>query len=92
MDIFMEHRWHARKEITLDIQLIQRDFSIFNAKTINISMGGMFVQTDSTGIKEKVSLEVALSPSSNGEIKRYRIKAYVIYKNNEGVGTDVSSL
>jgi hypothetical protein len=82
----MEHRWHTRKKITLDVQLIQRDLLKFNAKTINISLGGMFVETDSTGIEEKASLEVMLSQRSNTKINRYCIKAYVIYKNEKGVG------
>jgi len=86
MCLFMENRWHTRKKITLDVQLIQRDHLIFNAKTINISMGGMYVQTDTTGLDEKTSLGILLYQRSKNKIKHYRINAYVIYKNEIGVG------
>jgi len=86
MCLNIEHRWHTRKKITLDVQLVQRDLLILNAKTINISMGGMFVQTESAFIDEKTSIDVLLSQRSNNKMKSYRFKAYVVYKNDNGVG------
>ncbi len=86
MQIFMEHRWYVRKEISLDVQMIQRDMPKLNAKVKNISMGGMFIQTDPVTINEKTLVDVLIYPDSIGENSGIHIKAYVIYKNKKGVG------
>lgn len=82
----MEHRWHVRKNISLDVQLNHRNLPDIHGKTINISMGGMFVEANLTGISKCMSLDVMLSRHEDEKTRHCHIKAYVIHKNKNGVG------
>ena len=82
----MEHRWHHRKQIMMEAQVNSGDLPMLNGKTKNMSMGGMFIQVETSDLRKGEILDVVLTLNEDGNDKRYDFRTCIVFKNEEGVG------
>ena len=82
----VEHRWSPRKPIAMDVSLIYAPIGSIEGKTRNISLEGMYIETDGSEIPHQARLEVAFTARSGSGNKVYRMPAYVVHSHEKGVG------
>jgi len=81
----IEHRLHWRKAIRLPARLHFRDGGYIDGLAVNISEGGMFVRTAITAWREGCA-EVRMRVRVGGCDKTVRLRAFIVHRNNGGLG------
>lgn len=81
----MEKRWSLRKSIQLDVVLHHDTAGVIKCKTRDISLEGMFIETDSQTlpVDDPVYLDFILQ---NGDNKLHHIRAKVVRTTDNGMG------
>ena len=82
----IEHRWSERKPIAMEVRIHHPSAGAVTARTRDVSLEGMFVETDPTELPINTELEVSfVTPGENGP-EQHRVSAYVVHRNEAGVG------
>ncbi len=81
----MEKRWSLRKSIQLDVVLHHDTAGAIKCKTHDISLEGMFIETDNRTlpVDDTVYLDFILTDGGN---KLHHIRAKVIRTTDKGMG------
>lgn len=82
----VEHRWSPRKPIAMEVDLDYPPLGTIEGKTRNISLEGMYVETDGTEIPRQARLEVVFTTRYGDGTKVYRLPAYVVHSHDRGIG------
>ncbi len=82
----VEHRWSERKPIQMDVTLFYEPMGTILGRTRNISLEGMFVQTNGIKLPLNARLEVSFVSRSHGKEKEHHVPAYVVHDHGDGVG------
>lgn len=83
----MEHRWSERKPIEMEVALYYAPVGTIAGKTRDVSLEGMYVQTDGIDLPMHAELEVSFTTrSGNGAHQEHHLPAYVVHGNGSGVG------
>ena len=82
----IEHRWSERKPIAIEVCIHHPSTGEVAARTRDISLEGMFVETDSTDLPVNTELEVSFAALGENGPEQHRVSAYVVHRNEAGVG------
>lgn len=85
-DMPVEHRWSPRKPISMEVSLFYPPLGSIKGKTRNISLEGMYVETEGAEIPQQARLEVAFITRQGDREKIHRLPAYVVHSRDKGVG------
>lgn len=81
----MERRWGSRKSLEADVVIADEPRQVLPGRIGNISMGGVFVETDSVGLRNNSQIEVVLRSRDDGT-RVYRVPAMVVRITANGAG------
>jgi hypothetical protein len=70
----------------MEVNLFYPPMGSVEGKTRNISLEGMYVETDGIDIPHQARLEVAFTTRSGTEEKEFRLPAYVVHSRDNGIG------
>jgi hypothetical protein len=82
----IEHRWSERKPIAMEVHLYHPSAGEVMARTRDVSLEGMFVETNATDLPVNTELEVAFTTFGKNGPEQHRVSAYVVHRNEAGVG------
>ena len=82
----MQFRWDVRKTVALPIMVYYDINKPVYVKTRDISLGGMFVETDTTLLDINKPVEVLFNSHAIGNTELQRIQALVVRITREGAG------
>jgi energy-converting hydrogenase Eha subunit H len=82
----MEHRLSRRKLLTLDVSLYYAPLGCLQGRTRDVSLTGMFVETDTARLPLSSTLEVAFKIGDGPDARIQRVRALVARVTDEGVG------
>ena len=83
----MEHRWSERKPIELDVALFYAPLGMITGKTRDVSLEGMYVQTEGVQLPLHAELEISfVTETSNGARREHHLPACVVHGDGVGVG------
>ena len=82
----MEHRFNLRKPIRLDVLISHQGLGLVSAQSLNVSMGGMFIDTGRVRLPSNavIKLSFTFEPECNNNV--YDISAIVVHSSDHGVG------
>ena len=82
----VEHRWSARKPLSIEVGLYYPPIGRINGRTRDVSLEGMFVDLQGAQIPPQSRVEVTFTVNNNGEPTEHRLPAYVVHERDGGVG------
>jgi len=82
----MEHRWSERKNVTMDVTLHYDPVGQISGKTRDVSLEGMFVETEGVTIPSRAEVKVLFESKDHGTKYSHCVPAYVVHNNDNGVG------
>ena len=82
----MEHRWSERKPVTMDVTLHYDPVGQISGKTRDISLEGMYVETEGVTIPSRAEVKVLFETNSLGAKQSHCVPAYVVHNQGNGVG------
>ncbi|HEY9198356.1 MAG TPA: PilZ domain-containing protein [Gammaproteobacteria bacterium] len=83
----MEHRWSERKPIEMDVALYYAPVGTITGTTRDVSLEGMYVQTNGIDLPLHAELEVSfVTRTGSGAPHEHHLPAYVVHGNGAGVG------
>lgn len=83
----MEHRWSERKPIEMDVALYYAPVGTITGKTRDVSLEGMYVQTDGVDLPLHAELEVSfVTQNGGGTPQEHHVPAYVVHGTGSGIG------
>lgn len=87
-----ENRWSPRQQVNLDITLHVSGQFPFSGVICNVSLGGLFVETDSTRLHGDTEVYVAFMLRTEAGIHRHRVSARSGRQNGNGVALVFTTL
>jgi hypothetical protein len=82
----MEHRFNQRKAVSLDVMINHQGLGLVSAQTINVSMGGMFIDTGRIRLSSNSCLKVLFTLDMECNNRTHDITAIVVRSTDFGVG------
>ena len=82
----IEHRWSERKPIEMEVFLYHPSTGEIAGKTRDISLEGMYVETNGAELPVNSELEVSFITLTETGPKQHRVPAYVVHGSANGVG------
>ena len=82
----MEHRYETRKPLAVNVVIQDHDQTPILGQTRNISIGGMFVDTNQTKLPVNTFVNVSLFPMVDKQQKSFCASAFVIHSQDSGAG------
>jgi hypothetical protein len=82
----VEHRWSPRKPIAMEVSLFYPPLGTIEGRTRDISLEGMYVETEGVEIPRQARLEVAFRTRYGEEERVHRLPAYVVHGDGRGIG------
>lgn len=82
----MEHRWSERKQVTMDVTLHYDPVGQISGKTRDISLEGMFIETDGVTIPSRAEVKVMFETNTLGAKQSHCVPAYVVHNDENGIG------
>ena len=82
----IEHRWSERKPIAMEVCIHHPSAGEVTATTRDISLEGMFVETNATELPINTEVEVSFATLGENGREQHRVSAYVVHRNEAGVG------
>lgn len=82
----MERRWGMRKTIGVDVVIDNQPVCLLRGHIGNVSVGGLFVQTEPTNLRKNSRVELVLLFQQDGPTRVYRMPALVVRTTADGVG------
>ena len=82
----LDHRWSARRNINIDVNLHYPPVGVISGRTRNISLEGMFVELDGVTVPLQARLDISFTADTHGTAFEYRLTAYVVHGDSQGIG------
>jgi len=82
----MEHRFNQRKPMSLDVMINHQGLGLVNAQTINISMGGMYIDTGRIRLPSNSSIKIFFTLDIECNNRTHDISGIVVRSTTDGVG------
>lgn len=82
----IERRCSPRKPVAMEVRLHHPSAGEVIAITRNISIEGMFVETDTTALSDDTELEVSFVTFGATGPQQHRVSAYIVHRNAAGIG------
>ena len=79
------NRWSSRQPVNLDVTLHVSGQLPFTGKILNVSLGGLFVETDTARLVGDTEVYVAFTLHTDTETHHHRMPARRIRQNGNGV-------
>jgi hypothetical protein len=79
-----DNRWNIRQPLTLGLTVYRDDSRLFTTNTSNISMAGMFIETDSQQLAINDDVSIAFSQDPNNPLPNYRLSMRVVRSTEHG--------
>jgi len=80
----MEHRWSNRRSMNGEATLSHPRYGLIRGVVRDISIGGMFVETDSVELPVNTPLIVSFQLHNGSQSDHYRLHAIVVRASDEG--------
>jgi hypothetical protein len=87
----MEHRIQPRLPIALPARLHFRDGGFLAGRTVNISRGGVFIETLLSGWRDGCA-DLRIRVPGRGCERQLRIPAFIVHRSGTGIGLMFRSL
>lgn len=81
----MEQRWTERISVAVEVMLNSPARGSIKGKSKDISLEGMFVETELARLASDAQLSVTFTLPSNTK-KQHKLRAQVVYARDDGVG------
>ena len=82
----MEHRFNQRKEMSLDVMIDHQGLGFVNAQSINVSMGGMFIDTGRIRLPSNSAVKIFFTLDTECNNRTHDISGIVVRSTEHGVG------
>ncbi len=82
----MEHRWSPRRYLEGEVIMHYSPVGSFPAVLRDISLGGMFIETDGMALPVNAPVIVSLVLRDQGELSPHRLHAMVVRATDAGSG------
>lgn len=83
----MESRYSKRRPMSMDIVISASQLGMLDAKTLDVSMGGMFVETnDSNSFKENELVDIWFYINCDNKPCRCEAKAIIVHMRDRQIG------
>ena len=82
----MEHRCNVRKPLSLDVLIEHQGLGLVSARTLDISLGGMYIHTGRVRLPSNSIVHISFSLGTDFLSDSYKAKAMVVHKCDTGVG------
>jgi hypothetical protein len=82
----MEHRWHARGDVELDVVLYHQGIPVARCEAHNISPNGIFIEPASEELDVNTPVELEFVLGGKEKAEHYRINARVVHQSGKGTG------
>lgn len=82
----MEHRYTERKPMVLDVVVICPRLGLVRGKTVNVGMGGMFVETGCVLMPLHSPVTVSFQPDPKQPERNHEAKGMVVHQKGQGFG------
>jgi hypothetical protein len=87
-----ENRWSPRQAMELEVTLHATTQGAFTGKTSNISIGGMFIETDMPRLFRDDEVLITIPNRRSGDQPLCRIPGLVVWSDGNGIGLMFSRL
>jgi hypothetical protein len=88
----MEHRYATRMPLRVHVLIYRQGLPVQAGRTRDISLEGAFVETRQFDCRKFDCLDVEFLPLGQAGCERFRVKAMVIHRGDEGVGFEFAAL
>jgi hypothetical protein len=82
----MERRWGVRRPVEVDAWIDCQPACLLEGQISNISIGGLYVRTNASGLRLNAPVELVLTLDDEHETRVYRLPAVVVRLNEDGAG------
>ena len=82
----MEHRYTARKNVKLGVVVSLPRLGLVRGYTNDISLGGMFIETDCVAMPVNALVTVNFQPEGHSPLVCFQAKAMVVHQRAGGFG------
>ncbi len=82
----MEHRFNQRKPVSLDVMIEHQGLGLVNAQTINVSMGGMYIDTGRIRLPSNSSIKILFTLDAKCNSRTHDVLGIVVRSTEDGVG------
>lgn len=79
------NRWSSRQPVDLDVTLHVSGQFPFSGRILNVSLGGLFVETDTARLVGDTEVYVAFTLHTDTETRHHRMPARRLRQNGNGV-------
>ncbi len=88
----MEHRYAIRMPLRINVLIYRQGLPVQAGRTRDISMEGAFVETRQLDCRKFDCLDVEFLPVGQEGCGRFRVKAMVIHRGQDGIGFEFAAL
>ncbi len=81
----IEKRWSSRQPLRLEVD-VECDGNSFNGQTIDVGLGGAFVETESSRFQQDKDVTLHFQPEQDSRIESVGLNARVVRVCDEGIG------
>lgn len=82
----MDRRWGMRKRVGVDVVIDNQPSCLLPGRIGNVSVGGLFVQTEATNLNPDARVEIVLMLQQGNGTSVYRMPAMVVRLTPNGAG------
>ncbi len=82
----MEHRYALRKPVALDVVVTYRALGLVHGQTLNIGLGGMYIETGCVELPVNALIKTAFFLKEDGVHMPCSADAMVMHSNSGGAG------
>ncbi len=82
----MEHRYAARKDLKLGVVVSLPRLGLVRGYTTDVSLGGMFIETDCVSMPVNALVTVSFQPSDDNPLICFKARAMVVHQRGGGFG------
>lgn len=82
----MDRRWGMRKPVGIDVVIDNHPSCLLRGRIGNVSVGGLFVQTEATNLNPNSRVEIVLMLQKDNGTSVYRMPAMVVRLTPSGAG------
>lgn len=86
----MERRWVTRKAANVDVLIRQRSGNVLPGRIRDVSLGGLFVETDGGRLEADSDVALAFARAENGDRRIRSLRAVVARRTANGIGLRIN--
>ncbi len=86
----MERRWVTRKPANVDVLIRQQSGSVLHGRIRDVSLGGLFVETDGGRLEADTDVAIAFTWAGNDDRGIRSLRAVVARRTAKGIGLRIN--